>query len=126
MRFGCDAGACWRRILLSLFAMIVAQGIPASGFDREPNSSLALPLEARLSNFNAVDAFPGLTFDAPMGIVSPPGETNRLFVLERAGRIQVITNLAAPSKSLFLDISAKVNADGEGGLLGLAFHPGYQ
>jgi len=105
--------------------MILQQETLAAGFGREPNSSLALPAEPPLSGLAAVDAFPGLTFVDPVALVSPPGETNRLFVLERTGQIQVITNLANPTKTLFLDISRNVNPEGEGGLLGLAFHPGY-
>jgi hypothetical protein len=59
-------------------------------------------------------------------LTSAPGETNRIFVAERAGQIYAITNLSNPTKSLFLDISSRVNPSGEGGLLGLAFHPGFQ
>jgi glucose/arabinose dehydrogenase len=45
-------------------------------------------------------------------------------VIERSGRIRVIRDgvlLAAP----FLDITPEVSTAGEGGLLGLAFHPNY-
>ncbi|MEY4385273.1 MAG: hypothetical protein RLY20_556, partial [Verrucomicrobiota bacterium] len=47
------------------------------------------------------------------------------------GRIIVITNLAAPTRSVFLDITNRVNAAAdtstadERGLLSMAFHPGY-
>jgi hypothetical protein len=48
------------------------------------------------------------------------------FVVERTGRIMVITNLAAPNKTVFLDLSTDTySAYLEAGLLGLAFHPGY-
>src|SRR5439155_1396345 len=58
-------------------------------------------------------------------------ETNRLFIVEKKGRIVVVTNLAAPTRTIFIDISSRVisSADttvsGEEGCLGLAFHPGY-
>jgi glucose/arabinose dehydrogenase len=71
------------------------------------------------------NAFPGVTFTSPICIASPPGETNRLFILERAGRVTVITNLAAPNRTLFMDISSRVITGGEEGLLGIAFHPNY-
>jgi glucose/arabinose dehydrogenase len=66
-------------------------------------------------------------------MTSPPGETNRLFVVEKKGRILVITNLASPSRSIFMDISSSsqvisavdTSVGGEEGLLGMAFHPGY-
>jgi uncharacterized repeat protein (TIGR03806 family) len=60
-----------------------------------------------------------------VAIVTPPGETNRIFVVEQAGRIAVIANLAAPTRTVFLDIAGRIISGGEQGLLGLAFHPGY-
>jgi glucose/arabinose dehydrogenase len=64
----------------------------------------------------------GLNF--PTYLTSPPGD-DRLFILERAGTIRLLkggTLLEAP----FLDLTGKVAlADGEQGLLGLAFAPDY-
>ncbi len=80
------------------------------------------------------NAFPSLVFSNPTCITSPPGENNRLFVVEKHGRIIVITNLAAPTRTVFMDISSRVSVANtsesgdlynEEGLLGLAFHPGY-
>jgi len=80
------------------------------------------------------NAFSSLVFSNPTCITAPPGETNRLFILEKHGRIIVITNLAAPTRTVFMDISSRVSVEaasesvdlnGEEGLLGLAFHPGY-
>lgn len=48
--------------------------------------------------------------------------TNRLFVVEQAGRIKVLAP-GTPEPTLFLDIASRVLAGGERGLLGLAFHP---
>jgi glucose/arabinose dehydrogenase len=53
-----------------------------------------------------------------------PGGDGRLFIAERAGRIRILQGgvvLATP----FLDISSRVAAQGEGGLLSFAFHPQY-
>ena len=92
-------------------------------------SGLVAP--AATGGYLLTNAFPALTFTNPLCFASPPGETNRLFILERKGRIVVITNLAAPSRSIFMDISGVVTNDadtsvgGEEGLLGMAFHPGY-
>ena len=97
----------------------------AAGLVRVPNTTLTMPPTPPIYGYTTTDAFPDLTFQDPVCIASPPGETNRLFVLERPGRIQVITNLANPTKTLFLDISSRVNTDVDSGLLGLAFHPGY-
>lgn len=60
----------------------------------------------------------------PIDVVSVAGDTDRLFVLERPGRVRIIRNgqvLSTP----FLDISALVSTSGERGLLGMAFHPDY-
>lgn len=73
-----------------------------------------------------VVAFPGLpSFANPVCIASPPGETNRLFVCEHVGNIIVITNLAVPTRTVFMNLTGRVTLSGEAGLCGLAFHPGY-
>jgi glucose/arabinose dehydrogenase len=54
-----------------------------------------------------------------------PNDASRLFVVQRGGEISIIkdgTLLATP----FLDISTRVDTTFEGGLLGMAFHPGYE
>jgi glucose/arabinose dehydrogenase len=77
--------------------------------------------------FVAQPALGGLRFDNPVAIVTPPGETNRVFIVEKSGRIIVVPDTAKPERVTFLDITAKVgNANGEEGLLALAFHPDYR
>src|SRR3954465_16004801 len=71
-------------------------------------------------------AFPGLpSLSAPVCIASPAGETNRLFICEHVGNIVVVTNLAAPNRTVFMNLTSRVTLSGEAGLCGLAFHPGY-
>jgi len=53
---------------------------------------------------------------------SVPGDTNRLFIVEKAGIIRVFRDGALLPRP-FLDISARVSTGTEQGLLGLAFHP---
>jgi len=66
--------------------------------------------------------------DAPLYAASPPGDPNRLFVLEKnSGRV-VILDLATGglSPQPFFDVPATdLSNEGERGLLGLAFHPAY-
>jgi glucose/arabinose dehydrogenase len=65
-------------------------------------------------------------FDRPLFVTAPPGDTNRLFVLEQhTGRIRVI-DLAAGNilPGSFLTITGLTTGN-EQGLLGLAFHPGF-
>jgi glucose/arabinose dehydrogenase len=65
-----------------------------------------------------------LGLNAPLFAGAPPGDTARLFVVEKGGVIKIIdlaTRQVLPTP--FLTVT--VNAAGEGGLLGLAFHPNY-
>ncbi|HEY6226611.1 MAG TPA: Ig-like domain-containing protein, partial [Verrucomicrobiae bacterium] len=90
-------------------------------------AKVAVDLSRPISGYALVNAFPGVTFNQPVAIVSAPGETNRLFVVERDGVVCVITNLAAPNRSVFLDLRTNTDAANiELGLLGLAFHPNFQ
>jgi glucose/arabinose dehydrogenase len=63
-------------------------------------------------------------FQSPLDLQAVAGDSQRLYVVEQAGRIQVVLNgqtLATP----FLDISDRLGTGGERGLLGLAFHPDF-
>jgi glucose/arabinose dehydrogenase len=69
-----------------------------------------------------IEVASGLT--APLYVTSPPGDSDRVFVVEQSGRIRVIRNdtlLSTP----FLDIASLVTFSGEQGLLSMAFHPAY-
>ena len=73
-----------------------------------------------------VRVFPSLTFSSPVDLQHAGDGTNRLFVVEQAGRIRVFSNSPGVSSSaVFLDITNKVRSGNELGLLGLAFHPNY-
>lgn len=102
--------------------------IPAVLDARVPTTSLTLPLEPPIFGYTTEPAFGSLSFTNPVAISTPRGETNRLFVAEQRGRIAVIPDLAAPTRSVFLDIAPRVTGgvpNDERGLLGFAFHPGY-
>ena len=63
----------------------------------------------------------GLT--SPVFLTAPP-EDERLFIVERPGRIRIVQDgalLAAP----FLTIESRISTNGEGGLLSMAFDPQY-
>src|SRR5439155_17069767 len=68
---------------------------------------------------------------APDYAISPPGDTNRLFIVEQNGLLRIIQNgTLLPGSAL--DIQSRVtpplvatNANDERGFLGLAFHPGF-
>jgi glucose/arabinose dehydrogenase len=61
----------------------------------------------------------------PLYVTHAGDGTNRLFIVEKTGRIKVLKNgqvLSTP----FLNLSASVSQGGEQGVLGLAFHPNYE
>lgn len=60
----------------------------------------------------------------PVAVVAAPGDAARLYVVERLGTIRVVEQGVLRADP-FLDLSAEVSSDGDGGLLGLAFHPGF-
>ncbi|MCZ4316417.1 PQQ-dependent sugar dehydrogenase [Comamonadaceae bacterium G21597-S1] len=61
------------------------------------------------------------SFDTPVFLTAPAGDS-RLFIVEKAGRIQMLDNGVL---STYLDLSGQVNSAGERGLLGLAFDPDF-
>jgi glucose/arabinose dehydrogenase len=64
------------------------------------------------------------TFDQPLYVTAPPGDTTRLFVVEKTGRIRIVQNGALLAQP-FLDLSGSVSSTGERGLLSMAFDPAY-
>lgn len=70
--------------------------------------------------------FPALSFSSPVAMLQAPGDSTRWFVVERGGTVTVFPNnnaVTAAQASRFMTIT--VNATGEGGLLGMAFHPNF-
>jgi glucose/arabinose dehydrogenase len=60
---------------------------------------------------------------SPLLLTAPAGD-DRLFVVQRGGRIRIVEDGVARATP-FLDIGALITAGNERGLLGLAFHPDY-
>jgi glucose/arabinose dehydrogenase len=59
-------------------------------------------------------------FEAPLGVAEAPGE-EALYVVEQGGRVLRLGPRG--ETSTFLDLSERITAGGEQGLLSLAFHP---
>jgi glucose/arabinose dehydrogenase len=118
-------------VAAGLWAWACVAGVDSSGEAlpaRVPNTTISLPPELPADEqltYKTVDAFPAVALTNPIALATAPGETNRLYVVERAGYIVVITNLLSPTRKLFLNVANRINAASEGGLLGLAFHPEY-
>jgi glucose/arabinose dehydrogenase len=79
------------------------------------------------AQFTLQNAFPNLSFSDPVFLTHADDNTNRIFVVEQAGKIKVFPNSqSANSSKEFLNITDRVSSGGEKGLLGLAFHPDYE
>ena len=83
--------------------------------------------EASSTPLTSVRVASGLT--RPLFVTSPPGDLDRLFIVEQDGRIRILRS-GTLLPDAFLDIANLTRSPGSGGggeegLLGLAFHPDY-
>jgi glucose/arabinose dehydrogenase len=80
--------------------------------------------QSKVTSSEATRVATGL--NQPLFAGAPPGDTGRLFIVEKEGLIKILDLhtgqvLATP----FADLTAQVATDGEEGLLGLAFDPDF-
>jgi glucose/arabinose dehydrogenase len=61
------------------------------------------------------------SFNEPIFVTAPAGD-KRLFVVEKSGLIKLVRQ---GKTTIFLDVTRRVDTEGERGLLGLAFDPAY-
>ncbi len=99
-----------RDILAGLTAILLALAAPALGGQQ---ARAAIHLEPVVSGFTQ-----------PIHVTSARDGTNRLFIVEQEGLIKVLQP-GATTPTLFLNLVTPVLLAGERGLLGLAFHPGF-
>lgn len=121
----------FRLALTALLLCVQGNDARPQPFSRQANTTLAMPATPTSGalSYVLVDGLNELQFVNPVAIRSVPSETTRLFVVERAGKIIVATNLANANKTVFLDITDRVSSDYDRlkteGLTSLAFHPNY-
>jgi glucose/arabinose dehydrogenase len=82
--------------------------------------SWSLPAQAAIEGLQRVAS--GLA--APIFVTHAPGDTSRLFIAQRSGQIRIL-DLSTGVLQATPFLSTTVDTSGEGGLLGLAFHPEY-
>ena len=88
------------------------------------------PAITAAGEYQLVDLLPACNSISPVCVATPPGETNRLFVVERAGRIFVINDLTKPDQGVVSGYhpGSCVGLDQQRrteGLSSLAFHPDF-
>ena len=102
----------WRkRLLLGLIVPALPACDPSTLVTPDPSAVASLEL--------VVDGL-----DGPLDLTAAPGEEDRLYVVERPGRIRIVDD-GTLVETPFLDITSITSEGGERGLLGLAFHPDY-
>jgi len=103
-----------------------AEGSPSPS--AQPSPSAAAPPSvaasvAPLTGIQLESVVGGLT--DPIGVTNAGDGSGRLFVNERGGLVRVVNPDGTLRDLDFVDISDRVEAGGERGLLGLAFHPNF-
>jgi len=93
----------------------------------------AIPLEPAAGPWVLEEAFPGLGYmPAIVGFAVPPGQTRRIVLLGMGGVAHEVSLGSGGAggdpltSRVFLDLSQRVFFEQEAGLLGMAFHPGFQ
>ncbi len=109
-------------IVVAAFALSAnAQPIPRP---RVAATTLRMPAEGTTHPYKIVPAYGGVVFNEPVQVVFAPGETNRAYVVERAGRVAVVRDTTRPTREVFLDLSSRIGTiSSDHGLLSIAFHP---
>ena len=108
-----------RRQGASYLAVLLAAAC-GGGDDAPPGAPQPPPV------LSVARVFPNLTFSQPIALLQAPNDASRWFVVEQAGIVRVFSNdPQATSATVFADISSRVLAGGELGLLGMAFHPDF-
>src|SRR5438477_12593225 len=109
-------------LLVASLSGAVASAQPSG--PRVAATTLKMPAEGNRYAYKTMPAFGGIFFDQPVQVVFAPGETQRAFVVERAGRVAVVRDTTNPKREIFLDISSRIGtATSDHGLLTIAFHP---
>src|SRR6266511_5700261 len=83
---------------------------------------LLLALAALPASAHAVTLAKVGDFTSPVYVAAPPGDTSRVFVVQRGGAIALVKDGAV---STFADLTGRVLSGDERGLLSMAFAPDY-
>jgi glucose/arabinose dehydrogenase len=115
-------------VIIGFYSFISFLTISCKEADDSPTTSpIVVVVPSVTVSYQAVEAFPKLSFNSPVDFTLANDGSNRLFVVEQRGVIQTFENNAnAETKSVFLDLMGRVSSGGEMGLLGLAFHPDFK
>jgi glucose/arabinose dehydrogenase len=117
------------RLLIAATA-VLALGCGGDGDRATARSASPTATAAPAETPPATIARPGLrlqrvgNFDSPVYVTAPPGDRQRIFVVEQGGTVRIVRG-GKKLERPFLDVSDRIAAGGERGLLSLAFPPNY-
>jgi len=102
--------------------------VAANGLDTRPaNATCIAPARptggGRITTSDVFGASPG--FNNMTKILQAPGDASRWFVLEKNGLIKVFSVTSPNLVNTYLNFSGLVRTTSEGGMLGMAFDPGF-
>jgi len=110
-----------KKSFVGVLALVVLLAACGGGSDPEPVPAGPQDISLRLERIDSAS----LVFSFPVLLTAPPGDTTRLFIVEKGGLIKVINKATNALIGTFLDIHTLVSTGQEQGLLGLAFDPLY-
>jgi glucose/arabinose dehydrogenase len=122
--------AAWVVLAAGTVAIVAAAVLvwreTAGGLPPRTAPQVAFPVESPFQgSWQVVEAFPGMAFERPLGIVQESRPPHRFFVLQQGGTILALTPGAAAPPVVVLDLTSRVYDRSESGLLGLALHPDF-
>lgn len=113
-------GLRWFFWMTMAFVPMLFPGCGESGSGGSPDAPPSVPIALQRVFADLPD------FTNPVGIFQVQGDSSRWFVVEQGGRVRVFPNVVGVTAATdFVDISGRVTAGGETGLLGMAFHPNF-
>jgi uncharacterized repeat protein (TIGR03806 family) len=103
------------------------------GLGSRPSNTTCLAPAAPGTGYSFNRIWPNITFTEPVGLLQAPNDANTFFVVQKTGKVRALARTATMTSQVrdFLNLESVVdtggppNAGGEGGLLGVAFHPNY-
>ena len=122
---GIVRGPAWVRRWCLVGAGTVAMAAVVTMVVARAAIPVAFPSTPPVNGYGVEDAFPPGFLTAPDRITSFATRDGRagMFLVSKHGKVYVVTNTLAPTKTVFLDNTARQWTAGESGLHGLAFHP---
>ena len=106
-----------RTVLAGILVGVLGAGVIGTGSAAEDQQGRAQPGSTDQPRLVKVGSY-----EQPVFVTAKPGDSSRLFVVEKGGRILVVRK-GRTLRTPFLDVSGQVSTSGEQGLLSMAFSP---